>query len=214
MLTANRRTSLPISSVRAGGQNIQQIADSPIVVAETDRRGVSALLDNPQVAYVVADEPVPALLDTSLATLRVDDVHLSGVLGSGYSVAVLDTGVNYHHEFFSGKLTAEGCFSTDTSTVYTVSSLCTNGIGLDLTEGAGLHCDLPGCDHGTHVAGIAVGGSGVTEEGNTISGVAPEAGLISIQVFTALDDVRVCGLGRTPCIRSLCVGPAEGFGAR
>ena len=183
------------------GRNVRRIVDLPVVVVETDRRGIADLVDDPHVAYVVADEPVPPLLETSLRTLHVDAVHATGVLGHGYSVAVLDTGVDYDHPFFGGKLRAEGCFSTATSDVHSVRSLCGNGLDVDLTDGAGRNCDLPGCDHGTHVAGIAVGAR-VSVDGDAISGVAPGAGLMSIQVFTEFDDVRECGADRVPCIRS------------
>ena len=134
------------------GRNAQRIVDLPVVVVETDRRGIYDLVDNPHVAYVTADEPAPPLLETSLRTLRVDEVHATDVLGHGYSVAVLDTGVDYDHPFFDGKLRAEGCFSTVTSDVYSVTSLCGNGLDVDLTEGAGRNCGLPGCDHGTRSA--------------------------------------------------------------
>ena len=174
------------------GRNVRRIVDLPVVVVETDRRGIADLVDDPHVAYVVADEPVPPLLETSLRTLHVDAVHATGVLGHGYSVAVLDTGVDYDHPFFGGKLRAEGCFSTATSDVHSVRSLCGNGLDVDLTDGAGRNCDLPGCDHGTHVAGIAVGAR-VSVDGDATSGVAPGAGLMSIQVFTEFDDVRECG---------------------
>ena len=183
------------------GRNAQRIVDLPVVVVETDRRGIYDLVDNPHVAYVTADEPAPPLLETSLRTLHVDEVHATDVLGHGYSVAVLDTGVDYDHPFFDGKLRAEGCFSTVTSDVYSVTSLCGNGLDVDLTEGAGRNCGLPGCDHGTHVAGIAVGAR-ASVDGDVISGVAPGAGLISIQVFTQFDGVRECGADRVPCIRS------------
>ena len=183
------------------GRNVRRIVDLPVVVVETDRRGIADLVDDPHVAHVVADEPVPPLLESSLRTLHADEVHATGVLGNGYSVAVLDTGVDYDHPFFGGKLRAEGCFSTATSDVYSVTSLCDNGLDEDLTEGAGRNCDLPGCDHGTHVAGIAVGAR-VSVDGDVISGVAPGAGLISIQVFTEFNDVRVCGANRVPCVRS------------
>ena len=39
------------------GRNVQRIADLPVVVVETDRRGIAALVDSPHVALVVADEP-------------------------------------------------------------------------------------------------------------------------------------------------------------
>ncbi len=68
---------------------IRRIDDMRVVVAETDRRGVDALVDRPQVAAVVADEPLPPLLDRSLGTLRADDVHNTlGARGNGVSVAM------------------------------------------------------------------------------------------------------------------------------
>ncbi len=98
---------------------------------------------------------------------------------------------------------AEACFSTKQSSVYKIETLCPNGEDVDTTAGSGINCPetISGCDHGTHVAGIAVGASGVYG-GVRKSGVAPESNLIPIQVFTKFDDVRVCGLGQTPCIRS------------
>ena len=183
------------------GRHVRRIVDLPVVVVETDRRGVAELVDSPHVAHVVADEPASPLLGASLKTLRVDELHSADVLGAGYSVAVLDTGVDYDHPFFGGKLRAEACFSTAVSDVHAVRSLCGNGLDVDLTAGAGRNCDLPGCDHGTHVAGIAVGAR-VSASGDAISGVAPGAGLISIQVFTEFNDVRECGADRVPCIRS------------
>lgn len=183
------------------GRHVQRIVDLPVVVVETDRRGVDDLVDSPHVAYLVADEPVPPLLRVSLRTLRVDELHAADVLGDGYSVAVLDTGVDYDHPFFGGKLRAEACFSTAVSDIHSVRSLCGNGLDMDLTAGAGRDCELPGCEHGTHVAGIAVGAR-ASVDGDAIPGVAPGAGLISIQVFTAFHDVRECGADRVPCIRS------------
>lgn len=186
------------------GSHVQQIVDLPVVVVETGPNGIADLVESPQVARVVADHPAPPLLMTSLRTLRVDEVHSTGVFGAGYSVAVLDTGVDYEHPFFfGGRLRAEACFSTgtDESGIYSIGSLCRNGLGKDLTGGAGLNCQHPRCDHGTHVAGIAVGAQ-VSYDGNVISGVAPDAGLISIQIFTEFYNARDCGDDQVPCIRS------------
>ena len=183
------------------GRNIRRIADLPVVVAETDRDGIDALVQRPEVTHIFADEPVPPLLDASLQTLRVDEVHSAGVLGDGYSVVVLDTGVDYDHPLVSGKLRAEGCFSARSDADRL--SLCGGGDEIkDLSAGAGRNCDLPGCDHGTHVSGIAVGAQNVTVGGNAISGVAPGAGLISIQVFTRFNDAKKCGENPVPCIKS------------
>ena len=51
------------------GRNVRRIVDLPVVVVETDRRGIAALVDDPHVARVVADEPAPPLPGASLRTL-------------------------------------------------------------------------------------------------------------------------------------------------
>ena len=63
--------------------------------------------------------------------------------------------------------------------------------------GTGTYCtSVPGsCRHGTHVAGIAAG------RGAGISGIAPQARLISVQVFTTFTAREVCG-SASPCIGS------------
>src|SRR5690606_12578974 len=56
--------------------------------------------------------------------------------------------------------------------------------------------------HGTHVAGIAAGRS-QTVAGQTINGVAPNANIIAIQVFTRFNRDTDCGgTGTAPCIMS------------
>lgn len=53
-------------------------------------------------------------------------------------------------------------------------------------------CPVGACDHGTVVAGIAAGTNA------TFSGVAKDATLIAIQVFSRFDSVTNCG-SATPC---------------
>jgi subtilisin family serine protease len=53
-----------------------------------------------------------------------------------------------------------------------------------------------GCDHGTHVASIAVGNS------SDLKGVARGAELISAKVFSRFDSPDFCGSGPAPCILS------------
>ena len=57
------------------------------------------------------------------------------------------------------------------------------------------------CLHGTHVAGIAAGGTGSTT-GNG-SGVAWGADIVAVQVFTTLTNAADCSPDPAPCI-----GPA------
>jgi len=52
------------------------------------------------------------------------------------------------------------------------------------------------CAHGTHVAGIAAGRA---VQGAPANGVAPDAGILPIQVFSRFDSSVTCG-GRPPCL--------------
>jgi hypothetical protein len=54
---------------------------------------------------------------------------------------------------------------------------------------------IPGCDHGTHVAAIALG------RGAPNTGIAPQANLMAIQVFSRIDRVSICGLSEPICVR-------------
>ena len=81
----------------------------------------------------------------------------AGHTGAGQMVAILDTGVALGHAYFQGKIVEEACFSTSISAIGAFS-LCPNGQNTQLGNGAATPCSgVSNCDHGTHVAGIAVG---------------------------------------------------------
>ena len=85
-------------------------------------------------------------------------------------------------------MVSEACYSSTgvTSGGVTYSSLCPGGADVSTAPGSGLNCDssVKGCDHGIHVAGIAAG------KGSSLSGVAPDAKLIAIQVPTEINALR------------------------
>ncbi len=106
--------------------------------------------------------------------------------GGGATVAIVDSGVAVGHTFLSTAPASiwEGCFATAFS-LYT--SPCPNGTSMGVSQppipGSAAPCpvaQIPRCAHGTHVAGIAVGGSGAT----AVSGIAPEASLVAVNVFS------------------------------
>ena len=188
------------------GSTARAIGTLPMAVADTTEEGIKRLGDNSSIAAIYLDEPQRTFLHHSLPLMKVDDVHESGIRGGEYSIAIIDTGVNYEHPFLKGKLQAEACFSTlaGDTTAYTTESLCPNKERVDTTPGAGLHCKISEseCSHGTHVAGIALGRPTEIDTMKS-SGVADEAGLISIQVFTELKDEWACGgPSKTPCVRT------------
>lgn len=128
----------------------------------------------------------------------------AGANGSGVSVAVLDTGVDKNHPFLSGKVVSEACYSK-AGGAGSGTTLCPGGVTSSTAVGSGRNCSasVSGCDHGTHVAGIVAG------KNATFSGVAPEASIIAIQVFTnisgsarAYDSDIIKGLQRVYALRN------------
>ncbi len=99
----------------------------------------------------------------------------AGFDGRGWTVAVLDSGTDYNHSMLAGAMVSEGCYSS------TGTSICPGGALQTTAPGSGLNCNpaVDGCDHGTHVASIAVGvrGTGIGP------GVAQGAWLIPMKVF-------------------------------
>jgi hypothetical protein len=63
---------------------------------------------------------------------------------------------------------------------------------------SGVNCEraIQGCAHGTHVAGIAAG------RGANFSGVAKDADVVAIQVFSKVNDATACGSTPAPCVLS------------
>jgi subtilisin family serine protease len=179
---------LGTASIRAS----HRFSRLPLVAVELDPEGVRRLAEQPNILSVQEDVPQPPLLAETIPLIGADDAWAAGFDGSGWSVAILDTGVATGHQAFSGKLTTEACFSGAWAPS---ESLCPNGQQSQTGTGAGLNCStsIYGCDHGTHVAGIAVG------DGSP-AGVAPGAGLIPIQVFSEFSGSDCNGFGLpSPC---------------
>jgi subtilisin family serine protease len=117
----------------------------------------------PYVKRVVADMPMHALAEGANITLiNAPKVWSSlGSRGSGVTVAIIDTGIDYMHDAL-GKGFGPG---------FKVKS------GWDFVNNDADPLDDNG--HGTHVAGIVAGQSAV------ITGVAPEASLVAYKVLGA-----------------------------
>ncbi|MBW8827782.1 MAG: S8 family serine peptidase, partial [Acidobacteria bacterium] len=125
---------------------------------------------------VVLDGKSRPSLDSTVPIVKADQMSAAGYDGTGYNVAVIDTGVDKTHPFLTNKVVAEGCFSN-------IAHDCPGGLGTSIASGSGAPCAYVECEHGTHVAGIAAG-LRVSGSAGPARGVAPGAGIVSLRVFT------------------------------
>lgn len=162
----------------------------PFVALEVDAEGLAQLERSPRVVAVQEDRLHWPTLDVSIPLVEADQTAAVGDDGSGQTVVVIDTGVDAAHPNLSGKIVDEACFAKGDPYL---SGDCPNGEIFDDEPESGSHCTFSSdCFHGTHVAGIAVG------TGASYPGIAPGAGLISIQVFSEFSG-SVCDPGPSPC---------------
>ncbi|MFF4624428.1 S8 family peptidase [Nonomuraea jabiensis] len=190
------------------GSRVLESAQSPhFFVAEVDGPTLAKLKKDNRVQSVYKDELRMPTLDVSTALIRSNRANQAGWTGRGTTVAVLDTGIDRDHPFFTGRIVDEACFSSSDASDGTVS-LCPNNQPSQTGPGAAdaetAQCVIRGanaCSHGTHVAGIA---AGRLATGAPSNGVAPEAGILPIQVFSRVDNPMTCLIGgvSAPCFLS------------
>jgi len=160
---------------------------------------------DPRILSIGLNRPVAwPTLTNSTVLLNMQPTWSLGYRAAGQNIMVIDSGVRKDHELFkingATKVIYEACFGSNVSSggiLY--SSICPNqdvngdsplgqlGSGepfSDLTTCASLLALDHDCSHGTHVAGIAAGHSSPNVFPSNLQGVAPDAGLISAQVFS------------------------------
>jgi subtilisin family serine protease len=163
------------------------------LVAEVNPAQLDALYPDPRFGTWSEDRLARASLAQSGPLVQAPQLWAAGARGAGQGVAILDTGVDGAHPFLAGRVIAEACFSTN-SPANRSSSVCPNGQAEQNGAGAARPCAATGCEHGTHVAGIAAG------RGADFSGMAPDADIIAVQVFSRFTGAA-CG-GQAACVAS------------
>jgi len=178
----------------------------PLVVATLNEEGLKAALESGLVTAVQEDLPDSPTLAESTPLIGATAAWASGFTGTGQTVAILDTGVDKTHPFLAGKVVSEGCYST-TDPNYGSTSVCPGGVTATTAVGSGVNCNLLiyGCEHGTHVAGIAAG------KGTTFSGVAKDASIVAVQVFSRFDTSTYCQPSPVPCALSFTSDQIKGL---
>ncbi len=184
---------------------------SPLLTVEVESESeLSAIFQKtPPEFSIEIDGLMTPSLDSSNPIIGATTSWNSGASGTGADqmIAILDTGVDRDHEFLQGRVVMEACFSTNSRFA---TSLCPDEAEVQQGVGAAEPCDLPGCGHGTHVAGIAAGSNEEIASRSPVlqspqfNGVARGADLLAIQVFSRVDapGAQGCGERPAPCIVS------------
>ncbi|MGW4791964.1 S8 family peptidase [Nonomuraea sp. NPDC004297] len=196
-----------VEKASEGGRVLEAARSPHFFVAEVDGATLARLRRDTRVQSVYKDELSVPFLDNSTRVIRSVEANRAGWNGTGTTIAVLDTGIDRDHPFFAGRIADEACFSSSNNQDGSVS-LCPNNqpsqTGLGAADAETAQCLVDGqnaCSHGTHVAGIA---AGKMVTGAPANGVAPEARLLPIQVFSRIDNAATCAAGgaSAPCFLS------------
>lgn len=173
LIDAAIRRNFPAGRTAAGSA-IKRFALMPAFSAELSQADLARLKADPNIVKIEIDEIKTPVLNATLPLVGLPsgpDSPAQEPSGFGRTIAVIDTGVQSDHPFLSPRVVAEACFVT--------TARCPNGSTSQIGPGAARPAS--GADHGTHVAGIAVGSYGA---GAPVSrGVANRAGLVMVNVF-------------------------------
>ena len=180
-------------------EGIRTFRTLPFVAGTVTREQLLSLAESPDVESisVVQIERKSAIervqISTAATSIDVANAWAAGYDGTGYTVAVIDGGFNTSHPMLAGKVVNAACFSHDFGTIQT--NQCPSGKTPEISASAASNCPAGStrCDHGTHVASIAVGNDG------TNFGVARGAKLVPIDVFSKDTDATDCSPDPAPC---------------
>ncbi|NOU49790.1 S8 family serine peptidase [Pseudoalteromonas sp. JBTF-M23] len=169
---------------------VRSIPSFNAAVYEATAVQLDALINSGYITKIQEDTPVPPTLNESIEHIGASVVHNAHYTGRGQAIAILDTGVESWHPFYANRVVEEACFSSNYSG-HSATTLCPNGRTQQFGQGAAADCSatgITGCDHGTHVAGIAAGSNA------GMQGVAPEANIVAVQVFSRFGaNYSACG---------------------
>jgi hypothetical protein len=185
-----RYTALPLLAIEASAEQFELLERSSLA------------------AHIREDRwREPSLLEATgnIGMRGADGAWNAGADGEGQVVVIVDSGVSNTHSYLAGKVLDEVCYSTNASpSGFTVTSVCPGSAPFSEAIGSAAPCQLidPNaqaageCHHGTHIANIAAGDQ---PDANIYDGVAREADILAVQIFSRIkDDVN-------PGTPSVCV---------
>ncbi|MFQ5494953.1 MAG: S8 family serine peptidase [Phycisphaerae bacterium] len=176
-VAADRRAGVRTWAASVGGHlkyEFKTVLPNAVNLRNIPRAQLKALRAMPGVVKVEEDRVMHAHLTVSTPLIRALQSQITGAGlsadGSGIRVCIIDTGIDSDHIMFAGRIDAAA--------------------GRDFANNDNNPEDDNG--HGSNVAGIAVGGTGIVDDtgdtapcrvGTTLQGVAPAATLIGVKVL-------------------------------
>jgi len=175
---------LPVLTLTLNKNGVDALTKIGIVGAATLERTLRPT-QTVETETTPTSETSPAATTQNVTTQNITAPVIAAAASDGFrgAVAVIDSGIDINHPYLQrsgvSKNIAEACFADD----------CFPGspsASVDMTynsaprAGSASSCGDGTCTHGTHVAGIAVGG---TDESSP-RGAAPDANLISVRVMS------------------------------
>ena len=176
-----------VTALRGGVNDISRLLidyRDDIVSVEPDQLHIVEFDDE------IASKSISNLSKNAETLTDMSKVHDLGIKGAGQYIAIIDTGIKADHKEFkdasgNSRVAYQQCYSSadysaattyyGTPAYYTVRPVCEGGATEYAGSAAPSNALFPyNFNHGTHVAGIAAGKNGV----------APEAKIIAVQIFT------------------------------
>jgi subtilisin family serine protease len=187
-------------------RNLVRFEIRPLIAVNVSSAELNELASDPRIVSIQYDRPMPPTLPQSVPLIGMPAAYQINATGLRQAVAILDTGGQANHAFLKNNMLLEACFSGSNGV-----SLCPNGQMMQTGPGASdpttAQCIKSGifdttiCAHGTHVTGIAAGNNASPGGGEPDNGVAKSAKIISIQVFSRVNDAGRCGrAGGAVCV--------------
>jgi subtilisin family serine protease len=203
-----RSVGVGLESTGKDAHAVRRLKYTPVFAMTVSREELDKLAADKRVVSIFEDRLESVGLDQSgriIDAARSSGSVPAGDDGAGTTIAIIDSGVDGTHPFFGGRVTMGGCFSTTDERLGT-RSVCANGQNVEIGPRAGVNCptQVDGCEHGTHVAGIAAGHRTSGSQGPR-AGVAPAAKIMALQVFSRIDSAATCNRfgQQAPCALTL-----------